>query len=101
MRTTLPIDSTLADGAASFGLGLICGVALGAAIGLLLAPKAGSALRGDLAATGKRLGRKAADFYQEASGKVADLAARGREAVDLGEEALSQLRSPGSSRTQG
>lgn len=40
--------STESDGYLSFGVGLVMGLGLGAALGILLAPKSGRALRSDL-----------------------------------------------------
>jgi gas vesicle protein len=65
-----------------FTAGLLCGAALGAAIGLLLAPSSGRQLRQDLGAKADRWRRQARDTYERASGAVEDLVSRGREAVD-------------------
>jgi gas vesicle protein len=57
----------------SLVLGLVCGAAVGAALGLLFAPKVGSELRRDLAAGAGRLRRRA----QEAMEHGADSLHRG------------------------
>ena len=53
-----------------FFIGLLCGTAVGAAIGLLLAPKTGAEMRQTLADSADRLRRKAGDTYNEASSAV-------------------------------
>jgi gas vesicle protein len=69
-----------------FMAGLFTGALLGAGLGLLLAPKAGSELRrqlkmraGDLADTAEEGYRRAADTVNDLSGRGRDLADRGRE----------------------
>ena len=53
-----------------FMLGLIAGAVLGAGLGMLLAPKAGSELRGQLGDQASRLRERANEGYQAASSKV-------------------------------
>lgn len=48
-----------------FLIGLLCGAAVGATVGLLLAPKTGSELRRDLADGAGRLRRRAEKAYNE------------------------------------
>jgi gas vesicle protein len=64
-----------------FLVGLLCGTALGAAIGLLFAPKAGSDLRQTLY-----------DSTGDISKKASDMVSKGREAVDRGREAFDSAR---------
>ena len=72
------------EGGGSFLMGLLAGTVLGAGLGMLFAPKAGSELRSQLGSqfadqTGKL--RDAADQgYQQASEKVSQIVDRGREA---------------------
>ncbi|MEO7192326.1 MAG: YtxH domain-containing protein [Vicinamibacterales bacterium] len=77
-------------------IGLLCGTAVGAAIGLLLAPKSGAELRTQLADSADRLRRKAGETYDQASGTVNDLVDRGKSAmddvVDKGRDAVRQGR---------
>src|SRR5688500_10930681 len=61
------------SGGGAFLMGLIAGAVLGAGLGMLLAPKAGSELRSQLGDTASRLRDRAAEGYTSASGKVADL----------------------------
>ena len=59
-------------GGGGFVMGLIAGVVLGAGIGMLLAPKAGSELRHQLGDQATRLRDRAAEGYTAASRKVSD-----------------------------
>jgi len=81
----------------SLVLGLVCGAALGATLGLLFAPKPGSELRRDLADGAGRLRRRA----QEAIEHGADSLHRGmdqaaRFAEEAGDRAHRAVRRPGS-----
>ena len=73
-------DST-AQSMGGFTAGLLCGAAVGAALGLLFAPRAGRELRQDLSATANRLKQRAGETYEQAAGAAADLAAKGRDFV--------------------
>ena len=64
------------SGGGAFLMGLIAGAVLGAGIGMLLAPKAGSELRKDLGDTASRLRDRAAEGYTAASSRVADASSR-------------------------
>lgn len=61
-------------GGGGFVLGLIAGAVLGAGIGMLLAPKAGSELRGQLGDAASRLRERAGEGY----GKVSEMYANRR-----------------------
>ena len=50
-----------------FMMGLLTGTVIGAGIGMLLAPKAGSDLRGDLGEQARHIGNKASEQYRRAS----------------------------------
>ena len=76
-----------------FMMGLLCGAAVGAAVGLLLAPRAGSELRNQLAGSAERWGRQAADTYSRASEAVSDFVDRGREAARRGRDKYEEARS--------
>jgi gas vesicle protein len=88
------IDS--GSGGNEFMIGLLIGTAVGAAVGLLLAPKSGAELRHQLADYSERFRRRAGETYERASERVSDLAQRGRETVnDLsqrGREAVQRGR---------
>ena len=83
------------DNGRLFLYGLLFGAALGAAAGLLLAPRAGAELRHDMTDSARRLRRKAGELYDEASHVVTDVAARGRSAFEAGREALQSARPSG------
>ena len=76
-----------------FMLGVLCGAAVGAAVGLLLAPRAGSELRGQIADSAERIGRKAADTYSRASEAMNDIVSRGRDAAERGRDKFEEVRS--------
>jgi len=74
------------EGGGSFLMGLLAGTVLGAGLGMLFAPKAGSELRSQLGTqladqTG-RIREVADQGYQQASEKVSQMVDRGREAYD-------------------
>jgi gas vesicle protein len=70
------------DGGGSFLMGLLAGTVLGAGLGMLFAPKAGSELRNQLGEQAGRLRTQANDGYQQATDKVSQIVDRGREAYD-------------------
>jgi len=74
-----------------FTVGLICGAAIGAAVGLLYAPKAGDATRRDLKRHADRFSRRARSIYDSATDTVGDLAERGADAMDRVSDAASRL----------
>jgi gas vesicle protein len=70
------------DGGGSFLMGLLAGTVLGAGLGMLFAPKAGSELRNQLGEQAGRLRTTANDGYQQATDKVSQIVDRGREAYE-------------------
>ena len=70
------------DGGGSFLMGLLAGTVLGAGLGMLFAPKAGSELRNQLTEQAGKLRSTANDTYHQASDKVSQIVDRGREAYD-------------------
>jgi hypothetical protein len=70
------------DGGGSFLMGLLAGTVLGAGLGMLFAPKAGSELRTQLSEQTGQLRTRANDAYSQASEKVSQIVDRGREAYD-------------------
>lgn len=70
------------DGGGAFLMGLLAGTVLGAGLGMLFAPRAGSELRNQLSEQAGRLRHTAGDAYSQASGKVNQIVDRGREAYD-------------------
>jgi len=69
------------SGVGSFVVGVLCGAALGAAVGLLFAPGPGSDLRQQLSDSTDEFRRQAAEKYGQASKVVGDIASRGRDAM--------------------
>lgn len=63
----------------SFVLGLLAGTALGAGLGMLFAPKAGSELRSQVSEQAGNLANTASDRYRRVSETVTDIAGKGRE----------------------
>lgn len=87
------------EGGGSFLMGLLAGTVLGAGLGMLFAPKAGSELRSQLGTqladqTGRM--REVADQgYQQASEKVSQIVDRGREAYDRARSSVSSMAAAG------
>lgn len=63
-----------------FAVGMLCGVAVGAALGLLFAPTQGKELRGKIGESAKWLGNHSKDAYDTARRTVNDAVSAGREA---------------------
>jgi gas vesicle protein len=80
------------SGGGGFLIGLLCGAALGAAIGLMLAPKAGSELRQTLYESTGDIRKKASNAYDQAAQTVNDYVAKGKDAVERGKQAFESAR---------
>src|SRR5207248_5842887 len=78
------------SGAGGFMMGLLTGTVLGAGLGMLLAPKAGSELRGALGEQARNLGNAASEQYKKASETAGTWAERGRDMVDKAREAVNR-----------
>ncbi len=78
------------SGNGGFMMGLLTGTVLGAGLGMLLAPKAGSELRGAIGEQAKNLGNAASEQYKKASEAAGTWAERGREMVDKAKEAVTR-----------
>ena len=93
------------EGGGSFLMGLLAGTVLGAGLGMLFAPKAGSELRSQLGTqladqTGKL--REVADpYYQQATEKVSQIVDKGKEAYDRARSSVSSMAAQGTSGTTG
>jgi gas vesicle protein len=81
------------DGGGSFLMGLLAGTVLGAGLGMLFAPKAGSELRNQLSEQAGRFRSTANDTYQQASEKVSQIVDRGREAYDRAKGTVNHISS--------
>src|SRR5947209_12522901 len=77
-------------GGGSFVMGLLTGTVLGAGLGMLFAPKAGSELRGQISEQANNLANTASEQYRRATEAAGDLADRGREMYDKASEAVSK-----------
>jgi gas vesicle protein len=73
-----------------FMMGLLTGTVLGAGLGMLLAPKAGSELRGAIGEQARNLGNMASDGYRRASEQAGGWAEKGREFVDKARDAVNR-----------
>ena len=73
-----------------FMMGLLTGTVLGAGLGMLLAPKAGSELRGAIGEQAKTWGNTASEQYRKASETAGQWAERGKDMVDKAREAVSR-----------
>ena len=91
------------EGGGSFLMGLLAGTVLGAGLGMLFAPKAGSELRSQLGTqladqTGKI--REVSDpYYQQATEKVSQIVDKGKEAYDRARSSVSSMAAQGTSGT--
>jgi len=73
-----------------FMMGLLTGTVLGAGLGMLLAPKAGTELRGAIGEQARNLGNKASEQYRRASESAGDWAEKGREFVNQAKDAVAR-----------
>jgi gas vesicle protein len=98
------------DGGGSFLMGLLAGTVLGAGLGMLFAPKAGSETRRQLSEQANRLRSTASDTYNQASEKVQQTynqaseklnqaSERVHQIVDRGREAYDRARNTSSAGT--
>ena len=78
------------ENGSGFMMGLLTGAVIGAGIGMLLAPKAGSDLRGQVAEQAKNFGTKATEQWGKASEAAAGWAEKGREVVNQAREAVNR-----------
>ena len=78
----------------SFVMGLLTGTVLGAGLGMLFAPKAGSELRGQLSEQAGTLANTASEGYKKASEAASEWAGKGRDAgremYDRAKDAVSR-----------
>ena len=93
------------EGGGSFLMGLLAGTVLGAGLGMLFAPKAGSELRSQLGSqisdqTG-RLREVADQGYQQATEKVSQIVDRGREAYDRARSSVGNMAAAGTTGSGG
>jgi gas vesicle protein len=86
-------------GGGSFVMGLLTGTVLGAGLGMLFAPKAGSELRGQLSEQAGNLANTASEGYRRASEAAGSWAEKGRDAYgkasEKGREAFDKASEKG------
>jgi hypothetical protein len=80
------------DGGGSFLMGLLAGTVLGAGLGMLFAPKAGSETRRQLSEQANRLRSTAGDTYQQATDKINQASEKVSQMVDRGRVAYDRAR---------
>lgn len=89
----------------NFLMGLVCGAAVGAAVGLLLAPKSGAELRQQISTSTDKLRRRAVEGYESAaesvSGVVDDMVERSTKAVQRGRQTFEHVRQSADAAVQG
>lgn len=73
-----------------FVMGLLTGTVLGAGLGLLFAPRAGSELRGQIGESAANLSRTAQDQYRRATETASGIVDRGRDLYDRARESVSR-----------
>src|SRR6185436_5117822 len=73
-----------------FVMGLLAGTVLGAGLGMLLAPKAGSELRGAIGEQARNLASTASEQYRRASESAGTWADKGRDFVDKARDAVAR-----------
>ena len=78
------------NGGGSFVMGLLTGTVLGAGLGMLFAPKAGSELRSQVYEQAGKLANTASEGYRRASENAGQYAERGREMYDKARDAVAK-----------
>jgi gas vesicle protein len=73
-----------------FMMGLLTGTVLGAGLGMLLAPKAGAELRGQLGEQARNLSNAASEQYRRASEQASGWADKGREFVNQAKDTVQR-----------
>jgi gas vesicle protein len=76
------------SGGGSFVMGLLTGTVLGAGLGMLFAPKAGSELRGQLTEQAGNLANQASEGYRKATENAGEWAERGRDMYGKAKDAV-------------
>src|SRR5262245_26250056 len=77
-------------GGGGFMMGLLTGTVLGAGLGMLLAPKAGSELRGAIGEQARNWSNVASEQYKHARETAGTWADRGREMMDKARDAVNR-----------
>jgi gas vesicle protein len=93
--------SKRSDNDGRFILGMLAGSFVGAGLGMLFAPKAGSELRNQLGDRAERLRSSAADAYGQAADKVVEGVDRGREVYYQSRESAAEASPSWSGSSKG
>lgn len=72
--------------------GIFFGALVGAAVGLLFAPKSGAEMRGQVVDSASRMRKQAGQTYERASSVVSDAVDRGRNAWQRGRQSFEETR---------
>lgn len=83
------------SGGASFVMGLLAGTVLGAGLGMLFAPRAGSELRSHISDQAGQLATDAQQGYRRAADTATDWADRAKTAVSRGAEEATRYAREG------
>jgi gas vesicle protein len=78
------------NGGSSFVLGLLAGTVLGAGLGMLFAPKAGSEMRSRISEQAGNWADTASDGWRRATDAAGDMANRGRQVYEKTRDAVSR-----------
>jgi gas vesicle protein len=78
------------DHGGGFMMGLLTGTVLGAGLGMLLAPRAGSELRGQLGEQARNLANTASEQYRRATEQAGAFAERGRDLVNQARDTVTR-----------
>ncbi|HEY7289553.1 MAG TPA: YtxH domain-containing protein [Vicinamibacterales bacterium] len=77
-------------GGGSFVMGLLTGTVLGAGLGMLFAPKAGSELRNQISEQAGNLANTASEGYRRAQESAGEWAEKGRDMYDKARDAVAK-----------
>jgi gas vesicle protein len=89
-RSARAMESRRVVEGGGFMIGLLTGTVLGAALGVFLAPRAGSQLRGAIGEQARNLASRASEQYRRASEEAVGWAERGREFIDREREEVAR-----------
>jgi gas vesicle protein len=79
------------NGGGAFLMGMLAGTVLGAGLGMLFAPKAGSEVRKQLSEQASRLRSTANDTIQQASEKLSQVSQQASEKIGQASEKVTQI----------
>ena len=80
------------NSSSKFMVGLACGTVIGAAVGVLLATKSGAELRGQIADSARRFGKRMSETYGTVNEAVSSAVNTGHDAVRAARDSFSSAR---------